>query len=89
MDLSKLFTLNWNDVWQSLKTALFTGILGWLTALLTPIWDTITAGQIPTFAFDWKQVLIGLGVAVISALGSVLKRYVSNSEGKISADIKK
>lgn len=88
MDLSKLFSLNWHDVLQSLKTALFTGIFTWLTVFLTPIYNSITNGQIPTFTFDWRQVLISLIGAIVAALGSVVKRFLSNSAGQIGSEPK-
>ena len=66
--MSKLFTLNWKDFLQGL---IFSVITATLTALIEAFSEDV---------FSWYHVYAGAGIGCASYL---LKRFTSNSDGKI------
>ena len=75
MKLSNFLKLNILDFTKGLFLAV-------ITAVLTVIYDTLNQGNL---SFDWTKIAL---TALTSAIGYILNRFVSNSQGQLFKDDK-
>ena len=85
--MSTKFSLNWNDLFQSLKTGLFTAIIPIFIGFVAPVYNALVAGQIPwlqvPISLDFHVLLASLVAAVTATVGSVVKRFFQNDLGNL------
>lgn len=85
--MSTKFSLNVNDIWQSLKSGLFTAFIPPFLALIAPIINTLNAGQLPwldiPIHLDTRTFVTSIGLALSTFIGNNVKRFFSDETGKI------
>jgi hypothetical protein len=70
--MSKFLKISINDFWKGFLVAVF-------TAPVTMIYQSLMTNP-GLFQFDWKQII---GISIAGALGYILKKILTNSEGQI------
>ena len=85
--MSTKFSLNLNDIWQSVKSGLFTAFIPPFLAMLAPVVNTLNAGQIPFLqvpvALDYHTFVASVGLALSTFIGNSAKRFFSDATGKL------
>jgi hypothetical protein len=79
--MSKFFSLNWRDVVKGLVVAFTTGVLAALKTLVQSKIDT------NTFDFTLTDFYSVLGVALLAAVGYLLKQLGTDEDGKLGGVI--
>jgi hypothetical protein len=77
------FSINMHDIEQSLKTGLFTTIIPILIGFFAPIYNSLQAGQIPSFNLDWHLLMASLIGGVTTVMGSIVKRFLQDEFGNL------
>lgn len=78
------FSINWNDILQSLKTGIFTTIVPIIITFFAPLYVQLQAGQIPDFsAINWHLLQISLVGGFTTFFGSVIKRFLQDESGNL------
>lgn len=81
---SEFLKINWHDFLQSVKTGVVTAVvLTVYQVVILPVYTSLAAGQLPSLAFNWSMIGTSLLIAVAASVGSVCKRYFTNSVGEI------
>ena len=68
MNISKLFSLGWNDAVKGLVVAILSGVL-------TFIYETLTTGTV----IDWQQVSV---IAITAGISYLIKNFFTTQDGK-------
>ena len=78
---SSKFSINWDDIIQSLKTGLIGSILPPVAAVIAPILVALQAGKTPSFNIDWASLETGLRIGAYMTLMNTVKRFIQDESG--------
>lgn len=80
--LSKLWTIDWNDLFNGLVTAIYGAVLTYLTGIFASLYQLVINNQPFEIFIDWKVALV---IGVYAGLTYLSKRFTSGKTGTVFA----